>query len=247
MPLLWAQEYDGVPPAEAFAVTAGLGTAIIVNKNTGIAYYYKTGTGVQAINSPSAAGISDHGGLTGLSDDDHTQYHNDTRGDARYTLIAHTGAGGTAHAEATPSVAGFLGAADKTKLDALQNWTYVVLLADYEVSSTTPAASLLAFTPAANSHYLVEGQLFLESADAAVGPCPGISWPSGLTIGAGNLRVPLSSSTEAVLNATAGTDARVEAGAFPGVNTPYLALLNASFQSGAAPSGDFSVTLSAEV
>lgn len=26
----------------------------------------------------------DHGGLTGLGDDDHTQYHNDTRGDARY-------------------------------------------------------------------------------------------------------------------------------------------------------------------
>ncbi|MDA2917500.1 hypothetical protein MYX64_11790, partial [Nitrospinae bacterium AH_259_B05_G02_I21] len=26
----------------------------------------------------------DHGLLTGLSDDDHTQYHNDTRGDARY-------------------------------------------------------------------------------------------------------------------------------------------------------------------
>lgn len=26
----------------------------------------------------------DHGGLSGLADDDHTQYHNDTRGDARY-------------------------------------------------------------------------------------------------------------------------------------------------------------------
>lgn len=31
-----------------------------------------------------SAGISDHGALTGLADDDHTQYHNDTRGDARY-------------------------------------------------------------------------------------------------------------------------------------------------------------------
>jgi hypothetical protein len=30
------------------------------------------------------AGALDHGGLLGLSDDDHTQYHNDTRGDARY-------------------------------------------------------------------------------------------------------------------------------------------------------------------
>ena len=29
-------------------------------------------------------GVSDHGALTGLPDDDHPQYHNDSRGDARY-------------------------------------------------------------------------------------------------------------------------------------------------------------------
>jgi hypothetical protein len=39
--------------------------------------------------------------------------------DALYAAIAHVGAGGTAHANATTSVAGFLSAADKTKLDAL--------------------------------------------------------------------------------------------------------------------------------
>lgn len=31
-----------------------------------------------------SAGVTDHGALTGLADDDHTQYHNNTRGDARY-------------------------------------------------------------------------------------------------------------------------------------------------------------------
>jgi len=30
------------------------------------------------------AAVSDHGDLTGLADDDHSQYHNDTRGDVRY-------------------------------------------------------------------------------------------------------------------------------------------------------------------
>lgn len=36
------------------------------------------------------AGLSsDHGALTGLGDDDHTQYHNDARGDARYSLLSH--------------------------------------------------------------------------------------------------------------------------------------------------------------
>jgi len=40
-------------------------------------------------NTGSSA-VTDHGILTGLADDDHTQYHNDTRGDARYSLLAHT-------------------------------------------------------------------------------------------------------------------------------------------------------------
>lgn len=33
-------------------------------------------------------GVTDHGLLTGLGDDDHAQYHTDARGDARYTLRA---------------------------------------------------------------------------------------------------------------------------------------------------------------
>lgn len=36
------------------------------------------------------AGITDHGALSGLSDDDHPQYLNTTRGDARYSLLGHT-------------------------------------------------------------------------------------------------------------------------------------------------------------
>ncbi len=32
-------------------------------------------------------GVTDHGLLTGLADDDHTQYHNDARGDARYWAL----------------------------------------------------------------------------------------------------------------------------------------------------------------
>lgn len=34
--------------------------------------------------SMGGGGSSDHGALTGLADDDHTQYHNNTRGDTRY-------------------------------------------------------------------------------------------------------------------------------------------------------------------
>jgi hypothetical protein len=38
----------------------------------------------------SGGGSSDHGALTGLGDDDHTQYHNDARGDARYYTQSQT-------------------------------------------------------------------------------------------------------------------------------------------------------------
>ena len=45
-----------------------------------------------------ASGIAaEHGALTGLADDDHTQYHTDARGDARYAPIAKGVTGGDTH------------------------------------------------------------------------------------------------------------------------------------------------------
>lgn len=41
------------------------------------------------------AGAGDHGSLTGLLDDDHPQYHNNARGDARYSALGHTHDHGT--------------------------------------------------------------------------------------------------------------------------------------------------------
>lgn len=38
---------------------------------------------------PEAAAAGDHGALSGLANDDHPQYHNDARGDARYAPLAH--------------------------------------------------------------------------------------------------------------------------------------------------------------
>jgi hypothetical protein len=65
------------------------------------------------IGSGGGGGVTDHGALTGLSDDDHTQYHNDARGDARYSQLGHT------HANATTGANGFMSAADKSKLDGI--------------------------------------------------------------------------------------------------------------------------------
>jgi hypothetical protein len=67
------------------------------------------GTGWQS------GGASDHGALTGLADDDHTQYHNDVRGDARYSALGH------GHSNAVAAgAAGFMTGADKSKLDAIE-------------------------------------------------------------------------------------------------------------------------------
>lgn len=49
---------------------------------SGVAGTFSASIGVEAASKGSLD--TDHGELTGLGDDDHTQYHNDTRGDARY-------------------------------------------------------------------------------------------------------------------------------------------------------------------
>lgn len=42
-------------------------------------------------------GVADHGALTGLADDDHSQYHTDARGDARYAPIGKGVTNGDSH------------------------------------------------------------------------------------------------------------------------------------------------------
>lgn len=51
---------------------------------TNVTTSYNDTTGETTINSTASGGTSDHGGLTGLGDDDHPQYFNQPRGDARY-------------------------------------------------------------------------------------------------------------------------------------------------------------------
>lgn len=47
-------------------------------------------------NTPPGSGVTVHADLTGMDADDHTQYHNDTRGDARYSQLGHTHSGSDA-------------------------------------------------------------------------------------------------------------------------------------------------------
>ena len=76
--------------------------AYVRDKVTGL--YYKLA--VQGLpGSGSEGGVSDHGSLSGLADDDHPQYHNDARGDLRYSLVDHTHSAAAVGAEPAGAVA----------------------------------------------------------------------------------------------------------------------------------------------
>lgn len=69
----------------------------------------------------TGGGVTDHGALIGLGDDDHTQYHNDTRGDVRYytqsqsnTLLA--GKSNVGHGHVVADVTDYTTATD-TRID----------------------------------------------------------------------------------------------------------------------------------
>ncbi len=93
--------------------------------------------------SAGGAGVSDHGALTGLSDDDHDQYHNDVRGDARYAEKIHVDSR-DGHPVATTTAPGFQSAADKARLDGVRpNNAY----ADLSLSANQTGIAHATWTP----------------------------------------------------------------------------------------------------
>lgn len=212
----WVIEYNGVPPAEVFSTTAGFGTPIVIDMTTGFAYFYKTGVGVTLIDSPAGGGISDHGALTGLLDDDHPQYLTEARGDLLYQPLG------------SPT----------------DSWTYIWLSSDVTASSTTPV-SVFSFTPSASTKYIVEGQLIVETSSSSNGPCPGVSWPSGLSSGVVRISAPTSGSSEALFLGNSSASGRA-VGSGASASTPYPASVNATFTVGGSPSGTFVVNISSE-
>lgn len=72
------------PPAMVASVTADLTGNIEFVGGTGIMIVADDTTDTVTITNTSPGGGADHGSLVGLGDDDHTQYHNDARGDVRY-------------------------------------------------------------------------------------------------------------------------------------------------------------------
>ena len=92
---------------DIFARTSSTVTRVAVGSNGQVLTADSAASAGVSWQTPSS-GVTDHGALTGLGDDDHTQYHNDARGDARYykktdfssnpttssSIPLHTGTGG---------------------------------------------------------------------------------------------------------------------------------------------------------
>lgn len=125
----------------------------------------------------------------------------------------------------------------------LDSWTYMKLTSDQIVTTTSGVATALAFTPAANTLYEVEGQLWLQSSDIASGPQPGVAWNTGNSDGVAHITTTESGSTVAMVNLPTGTDAAALATSFPDTTNSYPAQVKASFKTGGSPSGAFTITL----
>lgn len=73
------EESDGIGGANGLPVGGSTGQALVKSSNANYAVEWETISG-----GGGGGGVTDHGALTGRGDDDHTQYHNDARGDVRY-------------------------------------------------------------------------------------------------------------------------------------------------------------------
>lgn len=101
----------------------------------------------------ASGGSSDHGTLTGLSDDDHTQYHNDSRGDARYYTKSQvdTSLSGKADTSHTHSIANVTGL--QTALDGKQaSGSYAAATHSHIIADVTGLQTALDGKQASNSY-----------------------------------------------------------------------------------------------
>lgn len=132
--------------------------------------------------SPTA--VTDHGSLTGLANDDHTQYLNTTRGDLRYAPIAHTQALSTLSQSGatTGQVIVWNGTAwvpAALSSSALSAQAAVTTATQSSTVTTMANATELALAMVANGLYRVECFLTFQTALTTTGINVGFTAPTG--------------------------------------------------------------------
>lgn len=155
----------------ATSVAVG-GSGLVPAPIAGEEGHFLRGDGTWQIVSGGGGGVSDHGALTGLGDDDHTQYHTDARGDLRYSALAHTHTGTYQPLDPvlTATTASFT-LADEAKLAALVNTPPMM-----GATSTLPGIAGYVPTPVAGDE-----TKFLTGAGTWAGQVGGITDHGALT------------------------------------------------------------------
>ncbi len=101
---LVAAHEAALDPHGVYPLEADLGTAAFLDAGTAVGDLVQVQAGgalpaldASALLNLPASGVTDHGALTGLADDDHGHYHTNARGDARYAPIAKGVTNGDSH------------------------------------------------------------------------------------------------------------------------------------------------------
>lgn len=128
------------PALAASSITPGKLNAVSPTSGQVLSY---NGTGFEWITNP--AGVTDHGLLSGLADDDHPQYHTDARGDARYYTQAQvdtslSGKANTSHAHVISDTTGLQTALDAKAPLASPTFTGTLTAAAVKITGGTPAS-----------------------------------------------------------------------------------------------------------
>lgn len=157
----------------------------------------------------------------------------------RFVLVLSGLSSGVKRITGVPSIDGAL---------SVEQWVYVKLASDFVTSSAADTnVTGLNFTPAANKTYHVTGMFAIKTASILVGARPGIAWPSGMDWNIGRIEAPSSITTSAVRFFGGEATGNAPSLGLPDTTNEWWSGLDASFDTGASPSGTFQVTLASSL
>lgn len=241
-----------------------VGNAVVATQSGGAVTVTVNDQTVLSSTTPASLGTAAVGTDTTVARADHVHAHGDL-------------AGGTLHADATTSVAGFMSSADKTKLDkytpsaltvastappspatgdvwidtngTVDSWTYLTLTSDFSTTNTTGVVITgLGFTPDANSTYIIEAMGLMRTSSTVNGSQLGIQWSTGMADGVVSIIAASTSTTVDLDYGNIGTaTVKSRNGGLPATTQSYIAKLEATIVTGATPSGDTSLILASEL
>lgn len=135
----------------------------------------------------------------------------------------------------------------KSYIGGGSSWTNVILGSDFVSSSASNVnVTGLAFTPSANTTYLVEVYALVRTATATVGARTGFSFPSGLTDSGAWLQAPNSATASAQRWWGNTTTQNAASTGLADTTNSWISIGQALLIVGASPSGNFQVTIASE-